>query len=276
MKVYFSNDCFWDGDNSCVIRLGKKVKITPSQQKLLKKLISNNGKMVSHEELYFAMTQSEPYGEYKTSLGNQFTRNKENEKGLLIRVPEIADFFESSKSLVGGGYMLNIPLQNIVEEQQQVPTSEGNLTSKIWYSNADFVNFERQAVTNDLRSRSKLMRSYLQGGRCTWPLVFGENDNSPVRRDIINELIENIETESGVLVLAGAGGEGKTTLLMQLCIELYKSNHNVLFHAPTNKYDIPDNYAHRIYIVDNPSNSKEFKQFLSAAISLGEAEMLSK
>ena len=59
--------------------------------------------MVSHEELYFAMTQMEPCYEYKTSLSNQFTRNKENEKGLLIRVPEIVDFFESSKSLVGGG-----------------------------------------------------------------------------------------------------------------------------------------------------------------------------
>lgn len=270
MKVFFSSDCFWDGDNSCVMRSGKKVKITPSQQKLLQKLISNNGKMVSHEELYFAMTKSEPYGEYKTSLSNQFTRNKENEKGLLIRVPEIADFFESSKSLVGGGYMLNIPSQNIVQEQQQATNNEGGISNKIWYSNNDFINFERQAMSNDSRSKSKLMRSYLQGGRCTWPLIFGTEENSPVRRDVIDEIIDRIENESGVLVLAGAGGEGKTTILMQLCIELYKNNKNVLFHAPTNKYDIPENYAQRIYIVDNPSNSREFKQFLSAAISLGE------
>lgn len=81
------------------------------------------------------------------------------------------------------------------------------------------------------------------------PLVFASSQYAPVKRDVVNELIYAIENEIGAIVLTGAGGEGKTTILMQLCSELHNAGKNVLYHAPTHKYDIPDNVIDGTFLV---------------------------
>ena len=119
MKYYFTNNCYWDSEMLQVFRNDAPVDLPASHKKILTSLWINNGHFVSHVALYFAMTGEEPNEDWdtawKATLSNKFTRNKPNDKGLLVRVPEIEPFFEKSKSQIGGGYKISVPEENIID-----------------------------------------------------------------------------------------------------------------------------------------------------------------
>ena len=216
MKYYFSNNCYWDSELLKVFRDDVAVKLPDSQTKLLKKLLEENGKFVSHEVLYFAMTGAHPCGgDWKADLSNKFTRKKENDKGLLIRVPEIGDFFENSKSQIGGGYKITVPADNILGAAKD-DVSVWNEYENIWHSNKYWETQQKKARFSEKAWLAKKTRQYLQGEQCIWQLVFASSQYAPVKRAIVGSIIDEIENEPGVIVLTGAGGEGKTTILMQL------------------------------------------------------------
>lgn len=269
MKYYFTNNCYWDSEKLLVFRNDSLVDLPSSHTKILTTLLKNNGRFVSHEALYFAITGDEnPYGDWKASLSNKFTRNKASEKGLLIRVPEINPFFEKSKSQTGGGYKISVPEESIVDTTAAL-TNSWDEYRDIWHSKKYWESQQKKARASDQEWLSKKTKLYLQGEPCSWPLVFASSQYTPVKRDVVNELIDAIENEIGAIVLTGAGGEGKTTVLMQLCAELYSAGKNVLYHAPTHKYEIPDNVIDGIFLVDNPANTSEFKSFLTRATKEG-------
>ena len=60
---------------------------------------------------------------------------------------------------------------------------------------------------------------------------------------------------------------------MQLCAELYLAGTTAVYHIPSSrgydKYDIPDNVATCVYVVDAPANTTAFKRFLSKAVKEG-------
>ena len=269
MKYYFSDSCYWDSEKMLIIRDDTTTDLPSSQKKLLATLLKNNGHFVSHEALYFAMTgDSNPYGDWKSSLSNKFTRNKASEKGILIRVPEIKPFLEKSKRQIGGGYKISVPTENIISKD----TDNTNLWEEyrdIWHSKKYWESQHKKARSSDKDWLAKKTKLYLQGEQCSWPLVFASSQYAPVKRDVVNQLISAIDNEIGAIVLTGAGGEGKTTILMQLCVELYSAGKNVLYHASTHKYDIPDNVIDGIFLVDNPANTLEFKSFLTKATKEG-------
>lgn len=269
MKYYFTDNCYWDSELKEVIRNEIAVHLPSSHKKLLECLLNSNRHFVSHETLYFVMTGDEnPYGDWKASLSNKFTRNKVSEKGLLVRVPEIEPLFEKSKSQIGGGYKISVPDENIVD----IIVDHASLWEEyrdIWHSRKYWESQQKKARAFDQDWLSKKTKLYLQGEQCSWPLVFASSQYTPVKRDVVNELIDAIENEIGAIVLTGAGGEGKTTVLMQLCAELYSAGKNVLYHAPTHKYEIPDNVIDGIFLVDNPANTSEFKSFLTRATKEG-------
>ena len=269
MKYYFTDNCYWDSELKEVIRNEIPVRLPSSQKKLLECLLNSNRHFVSHETLYFVMTGDEnPYGDWKASLSNKFTRNKASEKGLLIRVPEIEPLFEKSKSQIGGGYKISVPDENIIN----IIADRASLWDEyrdIWHSKKYWESQQKRAHAFDQDWLSKKTKLYLQGEQCSWPLVFASSRYAPVQRDVVEELIGAIENEIGAIVFTGAGGEGKTTILMQLCAELYRAGKNVLYHAPTHKYDIPDNVIDGIFLVDNPANTPEFKSFLTRATKEG-------
>ena len=268
MKYYLSDNCYWDDEKYNIHRNGVIVKITPNQRKILKYLIRNNGRMVSHEELYSSLNGEEAVGDYKTSLSNLFTRNKSNEKGLLIRVPELVDHFETSKSQIGGGYKITIPQENIIEDASKIEITM-DPTNESWYSTEALSAFAKENTSIDDEKQSRMMYSYLRGGRCTWPIVFYSHGNNPVKRSITASIKEYIKSNNGAIVLTGAGGEGKSTILMQLCVDLYKEGVNVLYHKATYKYGINTIFSDDVYIIDNPNNSGEFLMFLADAITCG-------
>ena len=120
-KYYFSSTCYWDCEKEGIIRNNIFVKLPPSKENLIKKLLENNGRVVSHKDLYFAMTGGEQcVGNWKALLSNNFTRNKENDKGLKALVPEMIPFFEMSRPRYidgcnKGGYRISIPEKNIID-----------------------------------------------------------------------------------------------------------------------------------------------------------------
>lgn len=101
--------------------------------------------------------------------------------------------------------------------------------------------------------------SFLYGKECTWSIAFS---NSIVKRKVLKELVDSAKS-GGITILLGAGGEGKSTLLKQMCAELYKEGKSVLYHKETMGFSIPQNSADVIYVVDNPINTSEFKSFLN-------------
>ena len=273
MKYYFSDNCFWDDEKNNVYRNGVTVKITPNQCKILKHLIRNNGRMVSHEELYSSLYGQEPIGDYKTILSNLFTRNKTNEKGLLIRVPEIKDHYETSKSQIGGGYKITLPQGSIIDDISQIEIKMDQI-NETWYTTETLSVFAKENSNRDDDRQRRLMNTYLHGGRCTWPIVFYTYGNNPVRRSITDIIKEYVKINNGIIVLTGAGGEGKSTILMQLCAELYKERVNVLFHKATYKYGINAIFSDGVYLIDNPNNSEEFRTFLADAVTCGATVVL--
>ena len=215
------------------------------------------------------MTGCEPIGEgWKASLSNQFTRNKQNEKGILIRVPEIEPFFEKSKSQFAGGYIISVPDKNIINTSNDAFINTEKYKD-IWYSNGFFETQLKEVQKFEKGNISKKVKLYLQGEACSWPLIFSSSQYSPIKRSIVDELVNAIEDEVGAIALTSAGGEGKTTILMQLCKELFNSGKTVLYHAPTYKYIIPEHLTECVILVDNPANTLEFKSFLAKSIKEG-------
>ena len=183
-------------------------------------------------------------------------------------MPEIEPLFEKSKRQIDGGDKISVPDENIIN----MIADRASLWDEyrdIWHSKKYWESQQKKAHAFDQDWLSKKTKLYLQGEQCSWPLVFASARYAPVQRDVVEELIGAIENEIGAIVLTGAGGEGKTTILMQLCAELYRAGKNVLYHAPTHKYDIPDNVIDGIFLVDNPANTSEFKSFLTRATKEG-------
>lgn len=270
MKYYFTNSCYWDSKTKTVVRDDLIVPMTGSQTRILAELLNSNGEFVSHDRLHYAMTGGKPKnGDWLASLSNKFTRKKASEKGIFMLVPEIEQFWDHSKS---SGYRITVPKENIVDDSDSQLDVWAQLQD-VWHSSSYWANQKGRARAAEKEWLVKEVRRYLQGGSCSWPLIFASAQYTPVKRDIVNELKNIVESENGVTVLSGAGGEGKTTILMQLCAELYLAGTTAVYHIPSSrgydKYDIPDNVATCVYVVDAPANTTAFKRFLSKAVKEG-------
>ena len=112
------------------------------------------------------------------------------------------------------------------------------------------------------------IKNYLFGNRynCNiWGLIF---QYKTVQRDIVIILLDKVIT-GGVFALTGPGGEGKTTVLMQLCMQLIIKGVPVLFYHGHQKPFVPENIPENtVFIFDNPSDTKGFKDFLYNIIEL--------
>ena len=103
------------------------------------------------------------------------------------------------------------------------------------------------------------VRRFLEGERCKWGLVYNAK---LVRRDIVNEMKE-AAVNGGITVFLGAGGEGKSTALMQMCVELSNESKTVLYHDnDKSEFELlPYEGKGIIFVVDNPPNNSSFADF---------------
>ena len=142
-------------------------------------------------------------------------------------------------------------------EQGLVSTHNINLSNSCWFTN-DILTEKSLYTLKDSH-----VRNFLLGTRCKWNLAFSDRI---VTRDIVNVLY-NHAIEGGIYALVGPGGEGKTTILMQMCAKLILSGVTVFYYRGYGELEIPKNVSkHDIFVIDNPPDRKEFKYFLDKII----------
>ncbi|MHB8127867.1 MAG: P-loop NTPase, partial [Mobilitalea sp.] len=109
----------------------------------------------------------------------------------------------------------------------------------------------------------KSIVKFLKGSSCLWKIIYS---NLIVRRDIVDTLIEEVEA-GGIILLFGAGGEGKSTALKQMCVELSDKGEAVLFHKDKEMFEPNNKYRKVVFVVDNPPNDENFKYFYQWAFN---------
>ena len=155
---------------------------------------------------------------------------------------------------------------NLVNPADGTPAPEAQKNNKnhIWQNN------EMILAEKDRPLQDGNVRNYLLGntfGRTYWNLVFS---NRLVRREIVDVLLDRLE-EGGAYILTGAGGEGKTTALMQLCAELIKKGTPVFYYCGHLIPELPESIPEgAVFLIDNPSDRSAFQSLLENLINLGE------
>jgi|GEM_PF-4991995 len=156
------------------------------------------------------------------------------------------------------------------------PSSKANKKSRPATPRPKFQSLE-EAMNPWLEINDDTMRNLCERGkkadRATERFLKGErddilwfvsNESDIPRRDIVDTLVGYCDEKRKVISLIGAGAEGKSTALRQLCIELYRNHgRTVMFH---NEWDInfpvPDD-GNAVYILDNPPLSgNELENFI--------------
>lgn len=105
-------------------------------------------------------------------------------------------------------------------DQASVSTQNIDLSNSCWLSNEKLTEESLYPV------KDSHVRNFLLGSHCKWNLVFSDRI---VTRDVVNILYKNA-IEGGVYALVGPGGEGKSTILMQMCAKLISSGVTVFYY----------------------------------------------
>ena len=132
-------------------------------------------------------------------------------------------------------------------------------------------------LNDTILERSKIdvkdshVRNFLWGSRCEWNLAFSDRI---VLREIVDTLYRHA-TSGGIYALVGPGGEGKTTILMQLCRKLVLDGIPTFFYRGHGILNLPEDIPDKaVFIMDNPPNSKTFRHFLDMVIDNGQTLIL--
>ena len=132
-------------------------------------------------------------------------------------------------------------------------------------------------LNNAILERSKIeikdshVRNFLWGSRCEWNLAFS---NRIVLREIVDELYD-YAIDGGTYALVGPGGEGKTTILMQLCSKLIVDKIPIFYYRGHGKLKFPSHIPDKaVFIMDNPPSSMKFRHFLELMIENGQTLIL--
>ncbi len=130
-----------------------------------------------------------------------------------------------------------------------------------WLSNSDLIK------KGSVPIEPFHIRNFLLGGKCYWNIAF--SDNQIVRRNVIDDLYQ-CAIDGGIYALTGPGGEGKTTVLMQLCALLVRKGISVYYYHGHSTVRFPEDIReHSVMVLDNPSDNQAFKRFLDGVIDEG-------
>ena len=142
----------------------------------------------------------------------------------------------------------------------------GHISQKSGFSLSDqysnWIHVDQSREQQKEYVNSKKVKDFLCGKKCTWSLAFSD---CIVHRKIVDDMIADAK-DGGITIFVGAGGEGKSTALMQMCAGLYKEGYTVLYHIDGENFilpkDLPDN---TVFAVDNPPGTIQFKSFIALA-----------
>lgn len=133
------------------------------------------------------------------------------------------------------------------------------------YEKADIDMLKAEYIDDDM------VMEYYNGLPCRMGYILtGKTVERETVRQIMNEEILGHNSKSHIAIL-DAGGEGKTTALMQLVIKLVESGKRVYYtqDAPELHIEYEKFYDNDIIVVDNANHVKNIYDFLSIATSKG-------
>ena len=134
-----------------------------------------------------------------------------------------------------------------------------------WLRNKDLLE------KGEYSARDIHVQNFLKGSPCTWSLAFSDRI---VTRGMVNELCIKAR-EGGVYALVGPGGEGKSTILKQMCVKLIQDGEPVFYYRRSKRLELPERIPEgAIFVLDNPPDSSEFKLFLDMTIENGQTLIL--
>ena len=111
------------------------------------------------------------------------------------------------------------------------------------------------------------IKSFLRGSHCKWNMVF---EGVIPKREAVDDLYNRVVDTGGVYALTGPGGEGKSTVLMQLCDMLIKNGFDVLYNNGRGRIELPETITdNTVFVIDNPPDNSLFKAFLESVIESG-------
>jgi len=107
------------------------------------------------------------------------------------------------------------------------------------------------------------VKKYYEGAPASWSII----EKYTFQRDLFNDIINAVENKDITLIL-GAGGEGKSTLLMQVGIYFHKKGYDV-FRIDQSHSNLSDIFkklkrTNTLLIIDNSSDFENLEEFLQS------------
>lgn len=134
------------------------------------------------------------------------------------------------------------------------------ITDNSWLSNEELMERGSRPVTE------WHIKNFLLGYRSNcnlWGLTFSDRI---VHREIAENLY-NLVLRGGIYALTGSGGEGKSTVLMQLCVKLVTHQIPAFYYRGHSAPRLPKAFLeHSVFVLDSPPDTPAFKKFLDDAI----------
>lgn len=126
------------------------------------------------------------------------------------------------------------------------------MNAKSYLLPKEYSGWRQIANVNKAKNIILSMERFLQGHPCTWALAFS---NILVERQQLGDLVQYIKS-GGIYALLGAGAEGKSTLLKQVCVQLYNEGYTVLFHNKEENYVLPQDLPEdTVLVIDEPDDN---------------------
>ncbi|AKN30313.1 hypothetical protein Ccar_05550 [Clostridium carboxidivorans P7] len=132
-----------------------------------------------------------------------------------------------------------------------------------WFKTDDTFFNEHKKCSNDS------LKDFLKGKNCVWSLI---SNGFIVKREVTQEVLKKISDNSMIGIL-GAGGEGKTTILMQVCYELNNKGYTVYWNVEqinkTFNMELELTTDDVVFVIDDASGDMKFEKFALEASKKG-------
>jgi hypothetical protein len=135
------------------------------------------------------------------------------------------------------------------------------------YTKSSFIEIDRQFLQTQVPPSEEACRGYYKGRPASWGIV---RDGFAARRKITGVVLDCLmEDDFRSVILTGAGGEGKSTILMQLALLLQEKGLRVFYSSGCSDAEpvsiIENNHEPVALLIDNANELKELAAILRAA-----------
>ncbi|MBU3175379.1 trypsin-like serine protease [Clostridium estertheticum] len=125
-------------------------------------------------------------------------------------------------------------------------------------------------LKNHSKYNDERLKDFLKGQKCTWGLI---GNNCTIKREVTETVIVKILTKK-IIGILGAGGEGKSTILMQVCKELNNIGYTVYWNTEQIKktlynMELKSTTDSVVLVIDDASGDVEFEKFALQAANKG-------